>query len=133
MSFVAEPGKMTALVGPSGGGKSTVLNLMLRLYEPESGAITIDGQNIADVSRRSLRQQIAYVGQDVFLFHGTIRDNIAFGKPGATEDEIVAAAKAAHAHEFIIGLPGRLRHPGRRARRASSPAASASASRSRAR
>jgi ATP-binding cassette, subfamily B, bacterial MsbA len=105
LSFVAEPGKVTALVGPSGGGKSTVLNLMLRFYEIKRGSITIDGQNISTVSRNSLRQQIAYVGQDNFLFHGSIRDNIALGKPGATEVEIIAAAKAAHAHEFITSVP----------------------------
>jgi subfamily B ATP-binding cassette protein MsbA len=105
LSFVAEPGKVTALVGPSGGGKSTVLNLMLRFYEIKRGSITIDGQNISTVSRNSLRQQIAYVGQDNFLFHGSIRDNIALGKPGATEAEIIAAAKAAHAHEFITSVP----------------------------
>jgi subfamily B ATP-binding cassette protein MsbA len=105
MTFMVEPGKMTALVGPSGGGKSTVFNLMMRFYEPNAGTIRIDGQDIAQVSRRSLREQMAYVGQDVFLFHGTIRDNIAVGKPGATEDEIVAAAKAAHAHEFITAFP----------------------------
>lgn len=105
MTFTVEPGKMTALVGPSGGGKSTVFNLMLRFYEPTAGTIRIDGQNLAEVSRRSLRGQVAYVGQDVFLFHGTIRDNIAIGRPGASEDEIIAAAKAAHAHEFISGFP----------------------------
>jgi ABC-type multidrug transport system fused ATPase/permease subunit len=105
MSFVAEPGKVTALVGPSGGGKSTVLALLLRFYEVTEGEIRIDGQPISDVSRRSLRQQTAYVGQDVYLFRDTIRENIAFGKVGATEDEIVAAAKAACAHEFIMGFP----------------------------
>ncbi len=105
MSFVAEPGKVTALVGPSGGGKSTVLNLLLRFYEAGSGAITIDGQNIAQVSRQSLRQQIAYVGQTVHLFRGSVRDNIRYGKLGATEAEIVAAAKAAHAHDFIMAFP----------------------------
>jgi len=105
LSFTAEAGQMTALVGPSGGGKSTILNTILRLYEPQSGTIAIDGQAIANVSRHSLRQQIAYVGQDVFLFHGTIRDNIAFGKDGATEDDIVAAAKAANAHDFIMSFP----------------------------
>nr|HAQ93833.1 ABC transporter ATP-binding protein [Afipia sp.] len=105
MSFVAEPGKMTALVGPSGGGKSTVLALLLRLYEAKFGAIVIDGQIISDVSRRSLRQQTAYVGQDVYLFRDTIRENIAFGKAGASEDEIVAAAKAACAHDFIMSFP----------------------------
>jgi len=105
MSFVAEPGKMTALVGPSGGGKSTVLALLLRMYEVGEGQVVIDGQNTADISRRSLRGQTAYVGQDVYMFRGTIRDNIAFGKPGATEDEIIAAAKAACAHDFILGFP----------------------------
>jgi ATP-binding cassette subfamily B protein len=105
MSFVAEPGKVTALVGPSGGGKSTVLALLLRLYEVTKGDILIDGQSIPAVSRRSLRQQTAYVGQDVYLFRDTIRENIAFGKEGATEAEIVEAAKAACAHEFIMGFP----------------------------
>ncbi|THD56182.1 MAG: ABC transporter ATP-binding protein [Bradyrhizobium sp.] len=105
MSFVAEPGKVTALVGPSGGGKSTVLALLLRFYEADSGDILIDGQSIATVSRQSLRRQTAYVGQDVYLFRDTIGANIAFGKQGATEAEIVAAAKAACAHEFIMGFP----------------------------
>ena len=105
MSFVAEPGKVTALVGPSGGGKSTVLALLLRFYEADGGDILIDGQPIATVSRKSLRQQTAYVGQDVYLFRDTIGANIAFGKSGATEAEIVAAAKAACAHEFIMGFP----------------------------
>jgi ATP-binding cassette subfamily B protein len=105
ISLVAEPGKVTALVGPSGGGKSTVLNVVLRLYETANGTILIDGQDIAQVSRNSLRQQTAYVGQDVFLFHGTIRENIAFGKPSATDEEIIAAANAACAHEFIMGFP----------------------------
>jgi ATP-binding cassette subfamily B protein len=105
MSFVAEPGKATALVGPSGGGKSTVLALLLRLYEVSDGDILIDGQSIAKVSRQSLRQQTAYVGQDVYLFRATVRENIAFGKIGATNDEIVAAAQAACAHDFIMGFP----------------------------
>ena len=105
MSFVAEPGKVTALVGPSGGGKSTVLALLLRFYEVTGGDILIDGQNISAVSRRSLRQQTAYVGQDVYLFRDTIGANIAFGKQGATEAEIIEAAKAACAHEFIMGFP----------------------------
>jgi ATP-binding cassette subfamily B protein len=105
ISFVAEPGKMTALVGPSGGGKSTIFNLILRFYDTQRGKIAIDGQDIAQVSRHSLRQDIAYVGQDVFLFRGTIRENIAFGKPGASEDEIMAAAKGAYAHDFITTFP----------------------------
>jgi ATP-binding cassette, subfamily B, bacterial MsbA len=105
MTFAAEAGKMTALVGPSGGGKSTVFNLIMRFYDFEHGTILIDGQDITKVSRRSLRRHIAYVGQDVFLFRGTIRENIAFGKPGASEDEIIAAAKGAYAHEFIMSFP----------------------------
>jgi ATP-binding cassette subfamily B protein len=105
MSFVAEPGKVTALVGASGGGKSTVLNLILRLYEADGGTITIDGQDIAAASRRSLRQQTAYVGQDVFLFRSTIRENIGYGRPDASESEIIAAARAAHAHDFIMAFP----------------------------
>jgi len=105
LSFVAEPGRVSALVGPSGGGKSTILNLMLRFYEVEAGAIVIDGQNIASVSRGSLRGQLAYVGQDVFLFRGSVRDNIAVGRRGASEQEIVAAAKAAYAHDFITAFP----------------------------
>jgi len=105
MSFVAEPGKLTALVGPSGGGKSTIFNLILRFYDAAQGKITIDEQDIAQRSRHSLRQHIAYVGQDVFLFRATIRENIEFGKPGASEDEIMAAARAAYAHDFIMSFP----------------------------
>jgi len=105
MSFVAEPGKLTALVGPSGGGKSTIFNLILRFYDAKRGKIIIDEQDIVQRSRQSLRQHIAYVGQDVFLFRGTVRENIEFGKPGASEDEIVAAAKAAYAHDFIMSFP----------------------------
>src|SRR6476620_11111128 len=105
MSFIAEPGKTTALVGPSGGGKSTVLALLLRLYEVNDGAILVDGQAISGVACNSLRHQTGYVGQDVYLFRDTIGANIAFGKISATKDEIVAAAKAACAHDFIMGFP----------------------------
>jgi ATP-binding cassette subfamily B protein len=105
LSFRAEPGSVTALVGPSGGGKSTILNLLLRLHEVNGGAILIDGQDIAGVSRQSLRRQMAYVGQDVFLFRGSVRENIALGRPGATEAEIEAAARAACAHDFIVAFP----------------------------
>jgi ATP-binding cassette subfamily B protein len=106
MSFVAQPGKVTALVGPSGGGKSTVLNLLLRFYEAGDGKVLIDAQDVRSVSRRSLRSEIAYVGQIVHLFRGTVRDNIALGKLGASEADIIAAAKAAHAHDFIMSFPG---------------------------
>jgi ATP-binding cassette subfamily B protein len=105
LSFRAEPGSVTALVGPSGGGKSTILNLLLRLHEVNGGAILIDGQDIAGVSRQSLRRQMAYVGQDVFLFRGSVRENIALGRPGASEAEIEAAARAACAHDFIVAFP----------------------------
>ncbi|WP_413993003.1 ABC transporter ATP-binding protein [Labrys okinawensis] len=101
LSLHVEAGKTTALVGQSGGGKSTVVNLILRFYEPQSGVITIDGQDIGKVSIGSLREAMAYVGQDVYLFGGTIRENIAFGHPGASQEAIEAAAKAAYAHDFI--------------------------------
>ncbi len=105
VSFTAERGTVTALVGASGGGKSTVLNLILRFYEVDEGRILIDHQNIANVSRHSLRAHVAYVGQIVHMFRGTIRDNIALGKLDASDAEIVAAAKAAHAHDFIVSFP----------------------------
>jgi subfamily B ATP-binding cassette protein MsbA len=104
VSFIAEAQRTTALVGSSGGGKSTIMNLIERFYEPTSGKILIDGQEIAPCSRFSLRDQIAYVSQDLFLFSGTIRENIRLGKPGATDEEFIAAAKAAHAHDFIMGF-----------------------------
>ena len=104
VDFEAEPDRTTALVGPSGGGKSTVISLIQRFYEPQGGRITIDGHDIAAVSAGSLRDQIAFVSQDVFLFRGSIADNIALGRPGASPAEVVAAARAAHAHDFIDGL-----------------------------
>jgi subfamily B ATP-binding cassette protein MsbA len=106
VSFSAEPGCVTALVGPSGGGKTTILNLLLRFYDTYGGSIAIDGTEISTVSRKSLRDQLAYVGQDAFLFRGSIRDNIALGCPGASEAEIVAAAEFANADEFIKQSPG---------------------------
>ena len=102
--FVAEPGKVTALVGPSGGGKSTIFSLLLDFYRPQSGVVAIDGQNVGDVTRKSVRGNIAYVGQEPFLFRGSIRDNIMCGKADATEAELIAAAKDAQAHDFIAGL-----------------------------
>jgi ABC-type multidrug transport system fused ATPase/permease subunit len=105
LSLVAEPQSTTALVGCSGSGKSTIFNLLLRLYDNPHGSITIDGQNILAVSRNSVRASIAYLGQDTFLFHGTIAENIEIGRLGASEKEIVAAAAAANAHEFISMFP----------------------------
>jgi ABC-type multidrug transport system fused ATPase/permease subunit len=105
ISFVAAPGQVTALVGPSGGGKSTIFSLLLRFYGVNHGVIAIDGQDISAVARQSVRGQIGYVGQDVFLFKGTIRENIALGAPNASEQQIIDAAKAALAHEFIMTFP----------------------------
>jgi ATP-binding cassette subfamily B protein len=105
VSFIANPGQTLALVGSSGSGKSTIMNLVVRFWDPQAGKILIDEQDIGQVARRSLRDAIAYVSQDVFLFSGTIRDNIAMGRPNATEAEIFAAARAAFAHDFIVGFP----------------------------
>lgn len=103
LSFPA--GKTTALVGPSGGGKSSIINLAMRLYDPDSGSVTVDGQDLRDVSFQSLRQRMAFVGQDTFLFSGTVKHNIGLGREGATDEEIIEAAKAANAHDFIIRMP----------------------------
>lgn len=95
---------VVALVGPTGVGKSTLVSLIPRFYEVCSGAITLDGRDLRDLTLDTLRQQISIVLQDVFLFHGTVRDNILFGRPDATEEEMIAAAKVANAHEFIMSL-----------------------------
>jgi subfamily B ATP-binding cassette protein MsbA len=105
ISFAAEPGRVTALVGPSGAGKSTIFSLLLRFYSVDDGLIAIDGQDISAIARQSVRGQIGYVGQDVFLFKGTIRENIALGAPNASEEQIIDAAKAALADEFIVTFP----------------------------
>ncbi len=105
IDFTVDGGETLALVGPTGAGKSTVLKLLLRLYDVDEGAIRIDGQDIRDVTLPSLRQHIGYVGQDTFLFHGTVEENITYGNFDADEGAIVAAAKAAEAHEFITNLP----------------------------
>jgi ATP-binding cassette subfamily B protein len=101
----AKPGSVIALLGPAGSGKSTVVNLLPRFYDVTGGAITIDGTDIRDVTVDSLRANIGIVQQDVFLFIGTIRDNIAYGRPSATQEEIERAAKAARIHDFIVSLP----------------------------
>ncbi len=98
-------GKMVAIVGPSGGGKTTLCHLIPRFYEISSGCISIDGQDIREVTRTSLRRQIGIVQQDVFLFTGTIFDNIAYGKLGASKEEVIAAAKKANIHDYIMTLP----------------------------
>jgi subfamily B ATP-binding cassette protein MsbA len=105
VSFTIEPGEVVALVGHSGAGKSTLVDLMLRFYTPQQGTIHIDGYELNRVRLESLRQQIGVVPQQTVLFVGTVAENIAYGKPDATQEEIEAAARAAHAHEFIERLP----------------------------
>lgn len=105
VSVLFEGGQMTALVGPSGSGKSTIINLMMRLYDPQNGSVEINGMDLRDVSFASLREHVSYVGQETFLFSGTIKHNIAVGRDNATEEEITAAAKAANAHDFIMKMP----------------------------
>lgn len=102
VTLTAEGGKTTALVGPSGAGKSTVISLIPRFYDPKGGEILIDGQDIAHITKRSLRQQLAYVSQQPYLFEGTIRDNIRYGRPEATDEDIEKAARLAYAHDFIV-------------------------------
>ena len=105
ISFAVEPGQLVGLVGPSGSGKSTLVSLIPRFYDPDSGAVTIDGHDVRDFTIRSLRRQIAFVLQDTQLFYAPIWQNIAYGQPDATRDEIIRAAQLAQAHEFIEALP----------------------------
>jgi ATP-binding cassette subfamily B protein len=105
IDFHASPGSVTALVGPSGAGKSTIVALLQRLYAPSSGSILLDGQDARDLTQGSVRSQIAVVLQEGLLFSDSVRDNIAFGRPGASQEEVEAAAHAANAHEFILALP----------------------------
>jgi ATP-binding cassette subfamily B protein len=106
LSFVAPAGKTTALVGPSGSGKSTMISLIERFYDPQGGAVKIDGQDIARVKLSTVRDSVALVSQDTYLFRDSIRENIRFGRPDATDAEIERAAKAAMAHDFILATPG---------------------------
>ena len=99
-----EAGKTVALVGPSGGGKTTFCSLLPRFYDVTHGSVMIDGQDVRDVTLKSLRSTIGIVQQDVYMFGGTIRDNIAYGKPKATDAQVVEAAKSANIHEFIMSL-----------------------------
>ncbi|MFN2231817.1 MAG: ABC transporter ATP-binding protein [Anaerolineae bacterium] len=105
VSFLAAPGEHVALVGHSGGGKTTISKLIPRFYDPDKGRVLVDGQDVRDVTLRSLRSQIAVVFQESFLFNGTVWENIAYGKAGATEKEILRAAKAANVHPFVMSLP----------------------------
>lgn len=105
VSFQIPAGRSIALVGPSGGGKTTICNLLPRFYDVTGGRITIDGKDVRDLTLKSLRNNIGIVQQDVYLFCGTIKENIAYGKPGASMDEIVDAAKRANIHDFVMSLP----------------------------
>ncbi len=105
LDLVFPAGKMTALVGASGGGKSTVMNLIMRLYDPTEGKVLFDGEDIKQTTFYSLREKIAYVSQDTFLFDGSVMHNIRMGRKDATDEEVIAAAKAANAHDFIIATP----------------------------
>jgi len=105
LSFRAGRGSLIAIVGPTGAGKTTLINLLMRFYDIQAGSITVDGRPVQGVTRGSLRKSYSMVLQDTWLFHGTVFDNIAYAKPGATMEEVVAVARAAHIHRFIMGLP----------------------------
>ncbi|WP_042202991.1 ABC transporter ATP-binding protein [Paenibacillus camerounensis] len=106
ISFEAKPGEMIALVGPTGAGKTTLIGLLSRFYDPSKGSVTLDGRDLSSIRRESLRSQMAFVLQDTFLFKGTIRDNIRYGRLDATDAEVEAAAKLANAHSFIMRMRG---------------------------
>jgi ATP-binding cassette subfamily B protein len=105
VSFEIAPGQLTALVGPTGAGKTTITSMLPRFYDPTHGTVRIDGHDIRDVTLESLGRQMGLVFQDTFLFHASIRENLLYARPEATEEEIVAAARAAYIHDFILSLP----------------------------
>ncbi|CAN5317399.1 MAG: ABC transporter ATP-binding protein [Acidimicrobiia bacterium] len=105
VSFAVDPGETFAIVGATGSGKTTLMKLLLRLYDATSGSVTLDGGDVRDLVVADLRRAMALVSQDVFLFHGTVKENILYGRPDATDDDVVTAAKLAEAHDFIAGLP----------------------------
>jgi ATP-binding cassette subfamily B protein len=104
-SFTAEPGQMIGICGPTGAGKSTIINILTRYYDIDSGSILIDGQDISRLAQDSLRQQIGVVLQEAFLFSDTVMNNLKYAREGATDEDCIAAAKEANAHEFIMNLP----------------------------
>src|SRR4029077_16488846 len=104
VSFKIAPGQLVGVVGTTGGGKSTVVSLIPRFYDPTAGRVLIDGVDLKEIQLASLRSKIGYVLQDTVLFHATVRENIAYGRPNATEEDIVAAAKLANAHQFITEM-----------------------------
>jgi ATP-binding cassette, subfamily B, multidrug efflux pump len=105
LSLVAQPGHTVAIVGPTGAGKTTLVNLVMRFYDVDRGRITLDGVDISSMPRADLRRQIGMVLQDTWLFEGTIHDNIAYGRPGATDEEILEAARATYVDRFVHSLP----------------------------
>jgi subfamily B ATP-binding cassette protein MsbA len=105
VTFRLAPGEVAALVGPSGAGKTSIASLLCRFYDPISGSVRVDGCDLRGVEVHSLRRQVAVVLQDTFLFNATVRDNLTFAKPDATDDEILAATRAAFAHDFIMEMP----------------------------
>jgi ABC-type multidrug transport system fused ATPase/permease subunit len=105
INLTIEPGQTVALVGPTGAGKTSIANLIARLYDVSEGAVLIDGIDVRQVAQRSLRRQMGLVPQDPFLFSGTIADNIRFGRPGAGDEAVEEASRLANAHEFIVALP----------------------------
>jgi len=105
INFRMAPGEMVALVGPSGAGKTSIANLICRFYDPIQGQVTVDGHNLRDIKLASLRRQVAVVLQDSFLFNNTVSQNLLYGNPDATADELIAAARTANAYDFITKLP----------------------------